>query len=175
MKIIEERWRASVNRSVVLKARIQRERAKTNALIEVYQAGECSDTALHDRIATNIAWFESVVRNYNAAIDDHQQGKVLTDIPLLQSKIRQIEQKQLAVEVALQQGSDCEVGDSEQDATIGDKDKEETEILPADKLFRMADVSMERIELDVLDQRFLKLEKAGEGRQNTPAVGWFSV
>lgn len=168
---IEDRWLATVKKADKLKARLKHEKASINALVEEYHAGQYLDIALHDRIATREAWLQSMLQNFNSAVRDHTQCRSLTRVKALQAMIRGIEQKQLAVEVALQQGIDQQVGGSGRDVAGGNAGKVMDETLPTERMFKMADATG----LKELDFSSSTVTTPIDTRHNTPDIGSFTV
>jgi hypothetical protein len=182
-QLVDDRSQATLQKADELRERLKQEKAKIDALIETYQAGQGLDKVLQVRIQTGVSWFESMIKNLDGAIRDHKIGKTLTGVKLQQAIIRRIEQKQLAVEVALQQGPNQEVEDGGQDVPKGDKEEGTTDMLPEtpdmlpgmlpeDRLFRMEDANSELIELDL---PFFTLEEPANTRRNQPAIGLWLV
>jgi hypothetical protein len=173
---IGKHWLATTEKTQKLRDRLMQERAKIDTLTKQFQAGKSSDKALHDRIATGEAWLKSILDNFNRAIQDHKMAQGSHDNKILHALVSRIEQRQRAVEVALQQGPSQYVDDKGQnvipEVTEKDKEEEVTGLLPEYTLFRMEDANLELLELDL---PFYTLRESVDARQNAPPIGMFPV
>lgn len=169
-------WLTLIEKSRKLKDRLEQEKARVEVLKEEFEAGHSSDKALHDVIMTRVAWLQSISRNQSLTVRDHKMAQGLHGNRILAAIVERIEQRQRAVEVALQQGPGGYADNSGQDvmAEIKEKDKEErtTEALPEDRLFRMEDANSGMRELDL---PFSTLRKPADTRQNAPPIGMFAL
>ncbi|KAF3052308.1 hypothetical protein E8E11_006414 [Didymella keratinophila] len=172
---IENHWVTLIEKSRKLKNRLMQERAKIDVLKEQFEAGQSSDKALYDYIVTRVAWLQSISKNHNLSVQDHKTAQGLHGSKILGAMMERIEQRQRAVEVALQQGSSEHVDNSGQDVAAGVKrrDTEEvTEMLPEDRFFRMEDANLEMLELDF---PFYTSKESVDARQNAQPIGMFAV
>lgn len=168
-------WLATTNKTHKLRDRLMQERAKIDALQVQFLARQSQGKALHDRIETSEAWLKSILDNFNVAIQDHKVARGIHSKGVLKAVISRIEQRQRAVEVALQQGPSEYVYNGQ--AAITEVNEQETvdqaaEVLPEDRLFRMEDADLELLELDL--PFFTTREPVG-ARQNQPPIGMFTV
>jgi hypothetical protein len=158
-----------------LRNRFVQENAKIDVLCQQVQAGQSSDKALHEHIWTHEAWLYGIQKNFSTAIQDHNLAQNLHGNGILKPIIDCIDQRQRAVEVALQQGPSEHVENSGGDviAEVKERDKEEVkEMLPEDRLLRMEDANLEMLELDL---PFYTLREPVDALQDVPPIGKLTV
>lgn len=171
---VNERRQDYIQKASTLRVRIEKDKADVKTLIAEYDAGTSpSQSALKKRIVSTRGLLDSVINNFNAAMNDHAGSMYLTDVAMSQHMVVEIERRLRVVEVALRGGIEGETKESESDV---DEINEERgrDNLAEDRLFRVYDDAMERIEYEQ-DDIFFRWEDAGESQQKMPPIGLFRV
>ncbi|KAJ8107914.1 hypothetical protein OPT61_g8538 [Boeremia exigua] len=171
---IKDRREAYIQKASGLRARIEAEKADLKILGEGYEADPNPNPALHKRVMSTSNLLSSIIKNYNLAMDTHTNSVDLTDIPLSQSRVVEVERRLRAVEVALQGGVKHDARAVELEVMEGDVEIMDVDTLAEETTSAIAGSAMSRVELEN-DDWIARLEAAGQDTQDLPPVGHFKV
>lgn len=169
---VDERRAACEKKADMLRKRIETEKHKLRTLGEEYKPGAAPDDALNKCIWGISRLMRAVVKNFNAAIEEHTASQDLTDMEMAKSKLLEVESRLRAVEVALQGGIEYGVPEqvSRADAETVDPS---TTVRHFSSTVTAEDVS-ERINY-IQEEWFVRLQAAGKQAEDLPPVGFFRV